>query len=93
MRTNFLIASVVAMVSADWRIKDPFAELDVILNGQDHSVYIAQTHWTNIKDYDTPPLQQGDFEYGNECNSQFDCGSDGCSGSTCNWSWPAFSDF
>jgi hypothetical protein len=33
MKTNFLIASVVAMASADWRIKHPYAELDVILDG------------------------------------------------------------
>ena len=33
MRSNFLAASVVAMASANDMIKDPYNELDIILDG------------------------------------------------------------
>ena len=56
MKQNFLIASVVGMATAsiDW-YKDPYNELDVTIDGQTQSLYLADTYWTKIKDYNVAP--------------------------------------
>ena len=63
MKSSFLIASVVAMASATDYYLDPYNELDVSVDGQTQSVYIAETYWTKIKDYDVPAPSQNDFEF------------------------------
>jgi len=93
---KYIFSTLVAMASAisssiDYH-KDPYYELDIIVDGQAHSVYIADTYWTKIKDYDVPPPQPGDYEYGGECTTLHDDDCNGCWASgSCNWSWPKFS--
>ena len=80
-----------ATASIDW-YDDPYNELDVTIDGQTQSLYLADTYWTKIKDYNVAPAQPGDYEYGGECTTLQDDACNGCSASgSCNWSWPKFS--
>ena len=88
MQTKFITASVLAAAYAQDFYKDPYNELDIVLDGQAQPVYIAETHWTHIKDYDAPPPSDNGFTYGNACATNRDGLCDGqCS--ECNWSWPS----
>ena len=95
MKSSFLIATVVAMASATDYYLDPYNELDVSVDGQTQSVYIAQTYWSKIKDYDVPAPSWNDFEFSlsGPCSTLWDGECDGCNATqSCNWSWPLFSE-
>ena len=46
MKGNFALACIMAMTHADDRIMDPYHALDIMMNDEPHTVYIAQNYWT-----------------------------------------------
>lgn len=91
MKSHFLSASIVAMASATGSVNFEQEELDIILNGEDHSIFLTDP-WLKVKNYDTPAPTPDSYVYGGECGGNA-CGDDCNAPDTCNWSWPMFSEF